>query len=405
MFSRLSRLLPQSFKNLYHLFVAVAANFYYSFPARSLIVIGVTGTDGKTTTSHLIHHFLEASGYKAALISTVSAKIGDTEIDTGFHVTSPDPWPLQKLLRRIVAQNYGYVVLETTSHGLHQHRFWGVPFRIGVLTNVSLEHLDYHHTPSSYLKAKAKLFRHARHAVLNQDDPNSYSYIKTLLPPKISLHPYSLRAIPPTLLRSLKDRFKEPFNQENGLAAATAANLLGVSEESISHALTAFPGVPGRLEEIPNPYHFTTIVDFAHTPNGLKRTLTALKKRRPKGKKLIAVFGAAGLRDKSKRPLMGEIGSLLADIIILTAEDPRTENVADIISQIRAGAKGPAGILIEPDRQKAIDLAIVNLARPGDIVAVLGKGHEQSMCFGTIESPWSDHEAIRKALAQKKSPA
>ncbi len=413
----------QNLKNIYHLIVALAANLWFGFPSRRLTVIGVTGTDGKTTTATLIYHLLKTANKKVALITSVAAYIGKEEIDTGFHVTTPNSWALQKLVKQIVDKKYDYLVLEVTSHGLDQHRLWGINFEIGVLTNITHEHLDYHKTYDSYLKTKAKLFRYAQHAVLNQDD-SSFAQVRKLLSVAATVHPYSLSALSLKLLASAKQRFAEKYNQSNAAAAITAAQILGISETQIISAIKTFPGVKGRMEEIPNTKGITAIVDFAHTPNALEQALKALKlqatsyklqatkvtslprrqaglpRRQQASHKLIAVYGCAGLRDYRKRPLMGDIGSKLADIVIFTAEDPRTEDVNQIISQMKSGVTGKAKIIIEPDRQKAINQAVA-LAQPGDIVAAFGKGHEQSMCFGTIEYPWSDHDTFKQALNQK----
>lgn len=388
----------QTIKNIGHFVSALLANILYGFPSKNLVVVGVTGTDGKTTTATLIYHILTKANKKVALISTVSAKIGGKEVDTGFHVTTPNPWALQKLIKHISNKGYKYLVLEATSHGLDQHRLFGINFHTGVLTNITHEHLDYHKTFSDYLKAKAKLFKLSKHAVLNKDD-DSFSPVRALLSPKTTVHTYSIDTSS-KLLDCIKIRFNESYNWSNALAAATAAGLLEIDQALICKAIKSFPQIKGRMEAIPNKKSITAIVDFAHTPNALQSALKAIQKS-TKGE-IIAVYGSAGLRDHSKRPLMGKIGSQLADIVVVTAEDPRTEDVNQIISQIKQGATGKAKIYTEPDRQKAIDLAIVKLAKKGDVVAIFGKGHEKSMCFGTIEHPWSDHDAVKKALKKRK---
>ena len=389
-------------KNIGHLANAFLASFFYGFPSRKLTVIGVTGTDGKTTTATLIYHILRSAGKKVALISTVSARIGKKEIDTGFHVTTPSPWALQKLIRKISLKNYQYLVLEATSHGLDQHRLFGINFHIAVLTNITHEHLDYHQTFDNYLKAKAKLFRHAHHAVLNEQDESS-TRIKSLLPSKTIVHPCNLKKANDDILKSAKARFPEEFNWSNSLAAATAADILELSTKDICKAIKSFPQIKGRMEQIANKKGIKVFIDFAHTPNALDSALKSLRSMIDnRNSKLIAVYGSAGLRDEAKRPMMGKIGSRLADTVILTAEDPRTEDVNNIISQIKKGSTSKATVYTEPDRQKAIDLAIVKLAQKGDIVAVFGKGHEKSMSFGKIEYPWSDHHAVNKALKKRK---
>lgn len=387
-------------KNIGHFINALIANIFYGFPSKRLNVIGVTGTDGKTTTSTLIYHILKTAGKKVALISTVAAYVGNQEIDTGFHVTTPNPWSLQKLIKQISSKNFDYLVLEVTSHGLDQHRLLGINFSVGVVTNITHEHLDYHINYQNYLRTKAKLFKYSQHAVINQQD-DSFTKLKLLIPPSCKVHPYSTK-MSAELFQAVKSRFPEPYNWSNAAAAITTAEILNIDHQQIAEAIKTLPQVKGRMEKIPNKLGITTLVDFAHTPNALRQALKALQTMRKPHAKIIAVFGSAGLRDKTKRPMMGKIGSDLADVIVLTAEDPRTEDVNVIISQIRRGATGKAQVYVEPDRQKAIDLAIVNLARPGDIVGVFGKGHEQSMCFGKIEHPWSDHEAIKQAIKKRQ---
>ena len=375
----LRRFFPNWLANsFWHWPKAVLANLIYSFPSKKLTLIGITGTSGKTTTAHLLHHILTQAKYKTALISTIEAKIGDQQIPTGLHVTSPNPFILQKLLRQIVNQGYNYLVLEVTSHGLDQHRCWGCQFKYAVLTNITHEHLDYHKSFNHYQQTKLKLIKPAKIAVLNQTDP-SFSQAKKLASGKI---------IP----------FSGQFYQANLNAARAVALDLGIKPKLINSALQSFPGLPGRMQTV---YYkkFKIIIDFAHKPDALKKALQYLRKTKPKSARIISVFGCAGLRDKLKRPLMGKISGRLADITILTAEDPRTEDVNQIIDQINQGCQQAKAkqVYLEPDRQQAINLA-VKLARPGDIVALFGKGHEQSMCFGKIEQPWSEHQAVNQAL-------
>lgn len=397
--------------NFFHLPVAVLAVLFFGYPAKRLKVIGVTGTDGKTTTATLIHKILVDVGKKAALISTVSAKIGREEISTGLHVTSPHPWKLQQLLRRIVKQGLEYVVLEATSHGLVQNRLFGCNFMVGVVTNVTHEHLDYHGTYEKYLAAKAKLFRRVKVAVFNRDD-RSYRKLMTKISKQAKVITYSIKQKADFTPKTFKFKTSLPgeYNQYNCLAAIAATSSLGLAEKKIRKAVAGFKGIKGRMEEIDEGQDFRTIVDFAHTPYALESALKALKKQlTPKSKhrapSLIAVFGCAGLRDKQKWPMMGRIAAQYADQIVLTAEDPRTEDVNQIIEEIaqgyfRGGGK-KANLFRVPDRREAIKFAIQKLAKKGDIVVVFGKGHEESMCFGRTEYPWSDQKEIRQAL--KKS--
>lgn len=385
----------QSLKNIGHFVNAFTAMVVHGKPAKSLTIIGVTGTDGKTTTSTLIYSILKEAGYKVALISTVAAYIGDQYIDTGFHVTSPTPWALQRLLKKITQDGYTHVVLEATSHGLDQHRLLGIKPEISVLTNITHEHLDYHGTYEAYLKAKSKLFQVSNQVVLNTND-SSYALLRAVLRHHPGVRSYNTDDLP----SYIKKQFKESYNQANAQAARTVALQLGITEEDIKQGLQAFSGIKGRMEEIPNDQGVRIVVDFAHTPNALESALSALKKT-TQGK-LIAVYGAAGKRDVKKRPLMGAIGARLADMVILTSEDPRTENVESIIYQMKQGIMtGHDKIISIPDRGRAIAWAINRLAHDGDTIGIFGKGHEQSMNLdGKHEIPWSDQSHVKEILQQ-----
>lgn len=368
------------------------------FPNRKLKITVITGTDGKTTTSSLLYHILKTAGIKVGLISTVAAYIGAQESDTGFHVTSPQPRDMFNFMRKMVDEGFTHLVLEATSHGSYQYRTWGITPTFAGLTNIAYEHLDYHITYNEYVKAKMSLLKKARTLYLNQDDA-SLATIRKLYP-DLSYQTYTAQEkLPKNIEAAIKTRFPENYNQMNARLATKLAQANGVSDTDIAQAIKSFPGVPGRMEVVVTK-PVKIIVDFAHTPQGLEAVLTELKKQKPAGKKLIAVFGCAGLRDKNKRPLMGKIGSELADRAIFTAEDPRTEDIWSIIRQMKEGViSSHSNILSIPDRKAAITFAINNLAKPGDTVVVLGKGHEQSMCFGTTEYPWSDTAAIKEIVA------
>lgn len=388
----------RTLKNLYHFISSFFAAVYYRFPSRHLTVIGVTGTDGKTTTSTLIYHLLKTGNKKTALISTVAAYIGDKQIDTGFHVTSPNAWQLQRLIKEIADSGFDHLVLEVTSHGLDQHRFLGTHFDIGVLTNITPEHLDYHPSFDHYLATKAKLFRSISLAVLNQTD-SSYQKIKSNLSPQTQILAYHSSILNSKLDQTVKSQFKQTYNQLNATAAILVAQHLDIPDNTIMAAISSFPGIPGRMQSIKNTHNINAFVDFAHTPNSLKNVLTQMRKQ-TKGK-LIAIYGAAGLRDHHKRPVMGKIGSELADEVILTAEDPRTESVWSILDQMTSTITQNIGHVFKiPDRAQAIRFG-VQIAKPGDTLLLLGKGHEQSMCFGTIERPWSDTQQLKRELKQK----
>lgn len=379
--------------NCYHLILSWFWVFKNGWPGRHLTFIGVTGTDGKTTTSHLIYNFLQESGLKVALISTVAATIGKKKIDTGSHVTSPDARSLQPLLRQIRNQGFTHVIIEATSHGLDQNRFAGIKFETAVLTNITPEHLDYHQTMARYQKAKAKLFRDVRFAILNRDD-SSFKYFKKIAS-KAKIIPYAKSTIEIT-----NPHLQGDYNLYNLAAAVAVAKIYTASDATIHKVISKFKGIPGRREEIKLGQKFRVIIDFAHTPNALRQLLIQLKKELPQGKRLILVFGCAGHRDHQKRPQMGKIAHQLTDKVIITIEDPRNENLSDIFKQITSNIPLSSQKIIRNDnRQKAIDLAFT-LAESDDIIVITGKGHEKTMCVDGIEYPWSDQSAVRNAVKQ-----
>ena len=403
---------------------------YYGFPARQLTVVGITGTDGKTTTTNLLYQILLSAGIRAGMISTVGAVIGGTELDTGFHVTTPEAPDVQRYLAQMVTAGLTHVVLECTSHGLAQHRVTACEFDVAVVTNITHEHLDYHGTVEAYRAAKARLFHslaetvekpggNIRLAVLNLDDA-SYDYLNEEIHSRKAT--YSLAKLADVTVLYIHmdadglqftvcgEGYALPvrcvlvgrYNVSNILAAFSTAVLgLGIAPEEAVAGIAALPGVPGRSERIQLGQPFTAMVDFAHTPNALERELETARAM-TRGR-VIAVFGSAGLRDRAKRRMMAEVSARLADVTILTAEDPRTESLEDIRAEMSAAAVGQGAVpgkslLVVPDRGKAIRTA-VKMAQPGDLVVACGKGHEQSMCFGSTEYPWDDRTAMRAALS------
>ena len=405
---------------------------FFGQPASQLTVIGVTGTDGKTTTSNFIYQILQAAGHPTGMISTVNAQIGKQVLDTGFHVTTPEAYDTQRYLRQMLDAGLTHAVLEMTSIGLAQQR--GArpkEFDIGVVTNITHEHLNDHGTYEAYFDAKALLFEGLsqpyekknpieRLSVLNRDDKSFEGLAKRIQVKQLSYglhHEAELRAtdienhpdrlgftaIGPGFEFHVQTKMFGEFNVSNALAAIGAAVVgLGVDTEAAKAGIAALEGVPGRMERIEMGQDFTAIVDFAHTPNALKVALEA--GRQLTDGQVIAVFGSAGLRDKAKRRMMAEVAAELADISVLTAEDPRTESLDSILEEMAAGAKSKGGkegktFWRVPDRGAAISFALLQ-AKPGDLVMVCGKGHEQSMCFGETEYPWDDRVAVRAALAE-----
>lgn len=379
------------------------ARIRHGFPDKKLKIIAITGTDGKTTSSTLLYHILHQAGKKVALISTVAAYIEGEKIDTGLHVTSPAPDQLFALMKQMVKRDVEYVVLEFTSQGAYQHRLFGINPLIAGVTNIDQDHFDYHLNYRNYVAAKALGLQKAKTIVLNEDDQSYYRLKKILQGGGKHFLDYGQEIkLNNKIEQALKSRFVENFNQNNARLVSSIALELGLDAATISQAMLTFEGVPGRMQEVPNKKGVKIFIDFAHTPQGLRSALTALQVIRKKEKlsgKIIAVYGCAGLRDAAKRPIMGEIGVELADLCVFTAEDPRTEDIWSIIRQMKESlTTGHNKIVSIPDRQEAISFALGTLAKKGDIVAVFGKGPEKSMAYGAEELPWSEEEAIQKAL-------
>ncbi len=419
---------------------AWACAAWEGFPSRDLTLIGVTGTDGKTTTVSLTQAVLRAAGIKVGAITTVKmilppedlAADGFEELDTGLHTTTPDPPEIQRALRRMVNRGATHAVLEVTSHGLEQQRVAACEFDVAVVTNVTHEHLDYHGSFQAYLGAKARLFESLKHAfrkpgvpklsVLNRDDA-SFSYLRAhdadrhIIYSKeqsadVSAHNIALGA-KFTQFRLCTQRGQLEigtslvggYNVSNALAAASVGVGLGVPLEAIAEGVASVSGVTGRMERIDEGQPFVAIVDFAHTPNALSHALGTARDIVGEQGRVIVVFGSAGLRDRGKRRMMGRIAGRLADVVVITAEDPRTESLNEIMRESavaaeRQGKRVGEDLYLVPDRGAAIQTAC-RVAQPDDLVIACGKGHEQSMCFGTTEYLWDDRRAMRLAIRGK----
>ena len=411
--------------------LARLAAAWHGHPGRSMVVIGVTGTDGKTTTANLIYRILTAEGNRAGLVTTVSAQIGDASVDTGFHVTTPEPMALQGYLAQMVEAGLTHVVLEATSHGLAQHRVDGCEFDIAVVTNITHEHLDFHGTYEAYQQAKGRLLQlagasavkpggPAKAAVINVDDRGAamlpevpgvrrWTYGRSV-PADVTAQGVestsqglAFEIIDSTHVTPMKTALVGDYNVSNALAAYTCCvRAMGIAPETARAGMADLEAVPGRMQAIDLGQPFQAMVDFAHTPNALRQALSAARLL-TRGR-LISVFGSAGLRDREKRRMMAEISAELADVTVLTAEDPRTESLSWILQEMaksatNAGAREGIDLWRIPDRGQAL-VAALRMAGKGDLVIACGKGHEQSMCFGTTEYAWDDRTAMRAALAE-----
>jgi UDP-N-acetylmuramoyl-L-alanyl-D-glutamate--2,6-diaminopimelate ligase len=421
-----TNIVPQQIKNWKHYFVALFYCKKYGNPSKKLNVIGVTGSDGKTTTANIIYTLLKFAGFKVGIISTLNVKTQEKEFPLDFHVTNPAPKDLQKILAMMVEEGLEYVVLETTSHGLDQYRVAGIKYKFAIYTNVSHEHLDYHKTYEKYLKTKSKLINYTKKEgviVLNKDD-QSFKFLFDLatdLERKIITYGFTQNSdiqadefvtdneknmnFSLCINKKKKQQFsttlKGRYNIYNIMASIAVALELKIPTTKIKQGLLNIPNLEGRWEVLKEK-PFQVVIDFAHTPNALENVLKRGDQIRKKGNNLIVVFGCAGKRDRSKRPKMGAIAAKYADKIILTAEDPRGEDVElinrEIIEGINEAQREDIEFFSIPDRELAIKKAL-EIAKKGDIVITAGKGHERSMNLdGKKELPWNEKEIILKLL-------
>jgi len=397
--------------------LADAADTWFGGPSRRLATIGVTGTNGKTTVTALCTQLLEAGGMRPGLVSTVNLRIGDEQLDNLERATTPEALELQEMLARMLAAGNDAAVIETSSHGLALGRVRNCRYQAGIVTNVTHEHLDFHGTFEAYRAAKALLVEEAPIAVLNRDDP-SFSFFQGRardrvvtygLGPAADVRAADVRATATGSTvevatadwgGTLKIPLPGSFNVENALAAFAFALAWGTDPEVARGALARARGVAGRMERIDLGQPFTVIVDYAHTPDALEKVLRIL--RPITDARLIVVFGSAGERDLLKRPAMGRIAGELADVVVVTDEDPRAEEPDTINQEIAAGAR-QAGALdgerlwVINDRREAIAHAI-RAAQPGDTILLAGKGHEHNMFVADGSVWWDDAEVARQEL-------
>ncbi|MBR3157189.1 UDP-N-acetylmuramoyl-L-alanyl-D-glutamate--2,6-diaminopimelate ligase [Candidatus Saccharibacteria bacterium] len=397
----------------YHYAQALVAGTRYGFPARKLRVIGVTGTNGKTTTCFMIWHMLNQAGRKTGLMTTVAYGVDKLTPELG-HMTTVDAVTLNKRIKEIASKNVEFLVLEVTSHALAEFRTLGIPIEIGVFTNLTHEHLDYHKTMENYRAAKGKLFEKAAFSILNADDPATKYYQKLAKdyitygikngenrPTKIELQVSGVKYLYHDM--HIETQIPGEFNVYNSLAAAIVGEKLGLKKSDIESGIKSLESVEGRMNVIDEGQPFTVIVDYAHAPDALEKVFASVKGH--KGR-IISVHGGAGRRDPSTRPIRGEILAKNSDIVIITEDDTRDEDLEKIMNGFVEGAEGAGKVLgkdlfKEPDREKAIALALKS-AKKGDLVLILGKGHEKTILRPDGPHDFEDIKVTRKLLKTTK---
>jgi len=379
--------------------MATAAAEFFGHPTRELQVAGVTGTNGKTTTAYLLHSILDAAGRKPGLLGTIESRIGG-ERRPAIR-TTPEAIDLQRTFRAMLDSGDLSCAMEATSHGSQLRRLDGVRFASLVFTNLTQDHLDLHGTMDAYFEAKRRLFVEGDRppAAINVGD----EWGRRLAADRPDALTYGFAedaALRPDALEGIELKLRGRFNVENALAAMAGARLLGVDDDAVARGIEAVGGVPGRFESVDEGQPFTVIVDYAHTPDSLENVLATA--RELSSGRVICVFGCGGDRDREKRPVMGRIAGELADLPIVTSDNPRSEDPRAIIEEIAAGAEGELEVV--PDRRQAIARAIES-AEPGDVVVIAGKGHEQGQQFRDRTVPFDDREVAREALRKAGATA
>ena len=388
---------------------------WFGNPAESLKLLGVTGTNGKTSVTYMMKKILEKAGYKVGLIGTIQNMIGDEVI--AAHNTTPNAYELNSLFALMKAKGCTYVIMEVSSHALDQSRVYRLNFEAAMFTNLTQDHLDYHITMENYLAAKKKLFGMCKTAVINSDDPYSGELTKgldckiityslgdssTYSAKGVNYRPSSVdyEFVSDSEIGHIKVNTGGKFTVYNSLCAAACAVEIGIPLSAVASALSELQGVKGRAEVVPTGRDFTVIIDYAHTPDGLKNILTTF--RECKKNRLISVFGCGGDRDKTKRPIMGNIAAHFSDYAIVTSDNPRTENPTAIIEDILEGMKGAAiPVKVIENRIEAIKFA-VSIAQKDDIIVLAGKGHETYQILNTGTIHLDEREVVAEALAELK---
>lgn len=393
----------------------LCANFFGN-PASKMKFIGVTGTNGKTTVTSIIKHILESCGHKTGLVGTICNMSGEKVLPA--HYTTPEPYELQGLLSEMASDGCEYCVMEVSSHALAQKRVAGIKYIAGVFTNLTQDHLDFHKTMENYLKAKQKLFEVSDLGIVNLDDPYADTILKEapckMLTYSAKSKTADFRAENIEFRPDGIDYYLEGkasgkitaclpggFSVYNSLAALACAISVGITEEAAQKALATFGGVKGRIEVIPTGLDFTVIIDYAHTPDGLEKILRAVKEF-ARGR-VVALFGCGGDRDKTKRPKMGAVAAKYADFLVVTSDNPRSEDPDAIIKDILFGLDGtekPYKVIT--NRREAISFALKN-AQKDDVIVLAGKGHEDYQILSTRRIHFDEHEITAEILKEIKS--
>lgn len=390
----------------------------YGFPARGLRIIGVTGTNGKTTTCNYINEMLKSAGFVTAMFTTAVIEMAGKRTENTIHRTVPLTGELLSFFKTAKDQQVDFVILEVTSHALHQHKLVGVPVEVAVMTNLTQDHLDYHHSMYAYAAAKARLFGrycNPKHCILNRDD-EWYGAFKKVAVGKVTSYGQDKRAsahmnkimvspkgsevslVHKGTTLSVRTPMLGKFNAYNAVASACVGIVLGMEPKAVEQGVAALTAVPGRMEQIDEGQGFDVIVDYAHTPDALQNVASTLKEV-AKGR-LLLVFGATGDRDKGKRPIMGQIAAQTADRIFLTDDETYTEDPDTIRQAVMDGIKAAGGTKKTteiPDREAAIKAALKE-AKKGDVVLLAGIGHQDYRAMGGKSMPWDERKVARKLL-------
>ena len=392
---------------------------FYGHPARGMKLVGITGTKGKTTSTYMLKAILEKAGHKCGLIGTTGNMIGDRLLKGSL--TTPDPIDLQRTLRLMADEGVEYVTMEISAHAIDMHRLDGLTFEVGCYTNLSQDHLDYFHSMENYFETKKKFFTTGmvRNATVNVDEETSEGLLSTLEIPCLT---YGICAPADLFARDIEITedgvsfevqlqgmhplqvnlmMTGMFNVYNAMAAASCAMVLGISAEDIKAGLEGMPSVPGRIEMLPTGTPYRVILDYSHVPDALMNILTTV--RQFAKARVIALFGCGGDRDQGKRPMMGEIGGKLADLSILTSDNPRTEDPMKILEAIEAGIKPTGGeyVVIE-NRREAIRYAM-EIAEAGDIIVLAGKGHETYQEINGVKYPFDEKVVVQELLEELRA--